>query len=133
MTSSTITVDAAAQASIGAAAKELHLPTGRAEAGRLAEIAVRKRQTPPQLPNLEPSSTIPNPTRTRALVEVLLAHRTLPADALITAMDRAVTAGRLEPRVVITDARRVAETHVAPVIPIGSLAPYDRPAPSLSE
>ena len=45
MTSSTITVDAAAQASIGAAAKELHLPTVRAEAVRLAEIAVRERQT----------------------------------------------------------------------------------------
>ena len=45
MTSSTITVVAAAQASIGAAAKELHLPTGRAEAVRLAEIAVRERQT----------------------------------------------------------------------------------------
>ena len=39
------TVDAAAQASIGAAARELHLPTARTEAGRLAEIAVRERQT----------------------------------------------------------------------------------------
>jgi DNA replication protein DnaC len=45
MTSNTITVDAAAQASIGAAARELHLPTVRAEATRLAEIAVRERQT----------------------------------------------------------------------------------------
>jgi DNA replication protein DnaC len=39
------TVDAAAQASIGAAARELHLPTVRAESNRLAEIAVRERQT----------------------------------------------------------------------------------------
>jgi DNA replication protein DnaC len=39
------TVDAAAQASIGAAARELHLPTVRAEAVRLAEIADRERQT----------------------------------------------------------------------------------------
>ena len=39
------TSDAAAQASIGAAARELHLPTVRAEATRLAEIAVRERQT----------------------------------------------------------------------------------------
>ena len=45
MTSSTITIDAAAAASIGAAARELHLPTVRAEALRLAEIAVRERQT----------------------------------------------------------------------------------------
>lgn len=39
------TVDAAAQPSIGAAARELHLPTVRAEAARLAEIAKRERQT----------------------------------------------------------------------------------------
>jgi DNA replication protein DnaC len=37
--------DAAAQAAIGAAARELHLPTVRAEATRLAEIAARERRT----------------------------------------------------------------------------------------
>ena len=37
--------DTAAQAAIGAAARELHLPTVRAEATRLAELAVRERQT----------------------------------------------------------------------------------------
>jgi DNA replication protein DnaC len=37
--------DTAAQAAIGAAARELHLPTVRDEANRLAEIAVRERQT----------------------------------------------------------------------------------------
>jgi DNA replication protein DnaC len=41
----TAITDAAAQASIGAAAHELHLPTVRAEAARLAEIAVRQRHT----------------------------------------------------------------------------------------
>jgi DNA replication protein DnaC len=39
------TSDTAAQASIGAASRELHLPTVRTEASRLAEIAVRERQT----------------------------------------------------------------------------------------
>ena len=39
------TIDAAAQASIGAAARELHLPTVRTEATPLAEIAARERQT----------------------------------------------------------------------------------------
>ena len=39
------TADAAAQASIGAAARELHLPTVRTEAVRLAQIADRERQT----------------------------------------------------------------------------------------
>ena len=37
--------DTAAQAAIGAAARELKLPTVRAEAARLAEIAVRERHT----------------------------------------------------------------------------------------
>lgn len=37
--------DTAAQAAIGAAAHQLHLPTVRTEAARLAEIAVRERQT----------------------------------------------------------------------------------------
>jgi hypothetical protein len=39
------TVDAAAQASIGAATRELHLPTVRTEAARLADIALRERRT----------------------------------------------------------------------------------------
>ncbi|MCU1497906.1 MAG: putative insertion sequence ATP-binding protein, partial [Acidimicrobiales bacterium] len=37
--------DTAAHASIGAAARELHLPTIRAEATRLAEIAIREGQS----------------------------------------------------------------------------------------
>ena len=44
-TSKRTTADAAAQASIGVAARELHLPTVRTEAVRLAEIADRERQT----------------------------------------------------------------------------------------
>jgi transposase len=70
---------------------------------------------------------------TRALIEVLLAHRTLPADALIAAMTRAVSSGVLDPQVVLIDARHhAAGGQVAPVIPIGALARYDRPAPSLT-
>jgi hypothetical protein len=69
---------------------------------------------------------------TAALIEVLLAHRTLPAPALITAMSRAVDAGTLDPQAVIIDARRQAEGRLAPVIPIGALARYDRPAPTLT-
>jgi transposase len=69
---------------------------------------------------------------TRALIEILLAHRTLPAAALIIAMDKAITAGVLDPQVVLIDARRAADGHVAPVIPIGALARYDRPAPTLT-
>jgi hypothetical protein len=69
---------------------------------------------------------------TRALVEVLLAHRTLPAAVLVAAMDRAVDTGALDPQIVLIDARAGQGTHVAPVIPIAALTRYDRPAPSLT-
>jgi predicted nucleic acid-binding protein len=69
---------------------------------------------------------------TRALTEILLAHRTLPADALTTAMARAASSGVPDPQLVLIDARRHAAGPVAPVIPIGSLARYDRPAPALT-
>src|SRR5665647_862862 len=70
---------------------------------------------------------------TRALVEVLLAHRTLPAAVLVAAMDRAVKSGALDPQVVLIDARTGQAAHVAPVIPIATLTKYDRPAPSLTD
>ncbi|HEY8788472.1 MAG TPA: IS21 family transposase [Actinopolymorphaceae bacterium] len=70
---------------------------------------------------------------TRALVEVLLAHRTLPAAVLVAAMNRAVSSGALDPQVVLIDARRDQATHIAPVIAIATLAKYDRPAPSLTD
>ncbi|MGH9092897.1 MAG: Mu transposase domain-containing protein, partial [Acidimicrobiales bacterium] len=69
---------------------------------------------------------------TRALITILLAHRTMPAAALIDAMDRAITAGCLDPETVLIDARRET-TQIAPVVPIGALARYDRPAPSLTD
>jgi hypothetical protein len=46
-------------------------------------------------------------------------------------MDRAVASGCLDPQVVLIDARR-EPTHLALVIPIGALARYDRPTPSLT-
>jgi transposase len=69
---------------------------------------------------------------TRALIEILLAHRTMTAVVLISAMDRAVASGCLDPEVVLIDARRDT-TVTAPVVPIGALARYDRPTPSLSD
>jgi hypothetical protein len=68
---------------------------------------------------------------TRALIEVLLAHRTLPAGALAVAMSAAVSAGITDPQVIVIEARRHAGGQAAPVIPIGALARYDRPAPAL--
>jgi len=69
---------------------------------------------------------------TRALIEVLLAHRSLPAAAVIAAMDKAVDAATLDPQAVLIDARRQADGALAAVIPIGALARYDRPAPTLT-
>ena len=69
---------------------------------------------------------------TRALTEVLLGHRTLPASALTEAMDKAVTSGALDPQAVLIDARRLGGSPAAAVIPIGALARYDRPAPVLA-
>jgi len=69
---------------------------------------------------------------TRALIEILLAHRTMPAAALTTAMDRAVAAGCLDPQVLLIDGRRDT-TQPAPVVAIGALARYDRPAPTLND
>jgi hypothetical protein len=69
---------------------------------------------------------------TRALIEVLLAHRTLPAAALLTALTKATSSGVLDAQAVLIDARRQGGEHVAPVIPIGTLARYDRPAPTLA-
>jgi hypothetical protein len=69
---------------------------------------------------------------TKALTEVLLGHRTMPAAALTEAMDRAVSTGAMDPQAVLVDARRLAASPVAPVIPIGALARYDRPAPALT-
>src|SRR6266540_630456 len=65
---------------------------------------------------------------TRALVEILLAHRSLPAEAIRTALRACVDIGALDPDVVIVEARRAAASHGAAVVPIGdALAPL-RPA-----
>ena len=70
---------------------------------------------------------------TRALVEVLLAHRHLPAHALIQAMRQAVDAGVTQAAVVLVEARRIADRQSpAEVIPIGALQRFDRPKPALA-
>jgi transposase len=73
---------------------------------------------------------------TRALVEVLLAHRHLPAAAIIAGIDAALAAGSTDPALVAIQARRHLDLDpdagLAPVIPITqALSGYDRPAPGL--
>lgn len=69
---------------------------------------------------------------TRALVEVLLAHRVLPADAVRAGIRAAVAVGVVDPDVVIVEARRAADDRPAVVVPIGVLERYDRPTPSIA-
>jgi transposase len=68
---------------------------------------------------------------TRVLIEVLLGHRGLPAQALIAGMECALRAGSVDPAVVLVEARKHRTEHVAPVIPIGELGRFDRPKPTL--
>ena len=70
---------------------------------------------------------------TRALIEVLLTHRRLPAISIITALEAANRSGIVDPAVVIVEARRHADQRQpVEVIPIGGLARYDRPAPNVT-
>ncbi|HZD24068.1 MAG TPA: IS21 family transposase, partial [Acidimicrobiia bacterium] len=57
----------------------------------------------------------------------------LPAESVIAGMQAALQAGVFDPAVVATEARRHADARPpAEVIPIGALARYDRPAPSVT-
>jgi transposase len=68
---------------------------------------------------------------TKALIEVLLAHRTLPAAAVIAGMNAALDVGSVDPAVVLVEARRAAQGSTVPAVPIGELARFDRPQPIL--
>lgn len=68
---------------------------------------------------------------TRALIEVLLLHRSLPAAAVIAGIEAALAVGCLDAEVVAVEARRRGERAVASIIPIGEgLSRFDRPAPT---
>lgn len=69
---------------------------------------------------------------TRALIEVLLAHRTLPRAALDVAMRGAIETNLVDPQVVLIEARRQSGDHADAVTPIGAWTRYDRPAPTLT-
>ncbi|MCP4308839.1 MAG: IS21 family transposase [bacterium] len=70
---------------------------------------------------------------TRALIEVLLAHRRLPPEAIIEALDAANHTGIIDPTVIIVETRRHADQRPeADVVPIGALARYDRPVPTVA-
>ena len=68
---------------------------------------------------------------TRALVEILLAHRTLPTDAIRAALRACLLVGALDPAVVLVEARRCLDDRTAAVVPIGALSRYDRALPTI--
>jgi transposase len=70
---------------------------------------------------------------TRALIDVLLLHRTLPADAVIAGMTRALSTDSLDAAVIAIEARRTIEDTDAVIVPIGEgLSRFDRPTPSIA-
>lgn len=69
---------------------------------------------------------------TQALIEILLAHRQLPADAVVTGMERVLAIGSVDPDLVRIEARRTqGRTDPLLVMP-DLLRRYDRPPPGLS-
>ena len=69
---------------------------------------------------------------TRALIAALLLERSLPATAVRAAMRAGVALGSFTDELVALEARRAAGDTIAPVIPIGALAHYERALPDLS-
>ena len=73
---------------------------------------------------------------TRALIGVLLLHRTLPADAVLAGIDAAIAAGRYDPDLVAVEARRYLDAGrlaAASPIPVPAAASVvdERPVPTL--
>lgn len=68
---------------------------------------------------------------TKALIGVLLAHRVLPYEAVVSGIDAALGIGSLDPDVVVLEARRAAERRPSVRADIGVLRRFDRPTPSL--
>jgi hypothetical protein len=69
---------------------------------------------------------------TRCVIEVLLAHRQLPADAIRAGIRACLAVGVVDPAVVIVEARRASGDRDPVIVPIGALARYDRPTPTIA-
>jgi hypothetical protein len=71
---------------------------------------------------------------TRAVIDVLRAHRQLPAEAIRVGIRAALAVGTVDPDIVIIEARCTVVAGRDPVVvPIGAaLARYDRPTPTIA-
>jgi transposase len=68
---------------------------------------------------------------TRALIGVLLAHRTLAFDVVVAGIDAALRVGSLDPDVVIVEARKATERSAPGLAELPALTRFDRPKPTL--
>jgi transposase len=69
---------------------------------------------------------------TQALIEVLLAHRQLPASAVIAGMERVLAVGSVDPELVQIEARRTLGRPETVILLPAPLTHYDRPLPGLA-
>jgi hypothetical protein len=76
---------------------------------------------------------------TRALIEVLLLHRAIPAEAVLAGIDAALALDRIDTDLVAVEARRFLDTRRAAAAPPGAVVPAgtppglgQRPPPSLA-
>ena len=70
---------------------------------------------------------------TRALIEVLLLHRSLPFVAVHAALDAVERIGAVDPALVAIEARRIADgRRETAVVERPALRRFDRPAPGLA-
>ena len=70
---------------------------------------------------------------TRALIEVLLLHRSLPFVAVHAALDAVERVGSVDPALVAIEARRIADgRREAAIVERPALRRFDRPAPNLA-
>lgn len=68
---------------------------------------------------------------TKVLIDVLLGHRAIGAEAIVAGLEAALATGVVDAEVVLIEARRSAENTDARVIPIGTHRGFDRPEPSI--
>jgi transposase len=70
---------------------------------------------------------------TRALIDVLLLHRTMETEAVLAGIDAALRAGSCDPQIVAIEGRRAGEGGASPVVVIGEgLSRFDRPPPTVT-
>ena len=69
---------------------------------------------------------------TRALIHVLLLHRTMTTDAVVAGMDRTMSTSSVDAEVVAVEARRSLGRPIMVPVTDQTLTAFDRPAPTLS-